>query len=338
MRTAVAVGVVGLGASGLELARVFADLPGAELRWISDTSSEALLRARPQAGTARPSSSYDELLADDALDAIVVATPQGARYEVARRALEAGKHVLVLPPLALTGVDADDLVERAERRGLRLMAGHVLLFHPGVRRLKDLLDRGEAGDVYYLSGRRVGPQPAAHGVNVLWELGPHDVATVLHLLGDQPVDVRAVGDAYVQPGAADVVAASLSFATGIRVHLLLSRLEAFRTRQLIVVGSRRTIVLDEDDAQRTLCVHDGDPEGEVVSPRLPPEEPLRAECEHFLAAVRSSARLPFGPREGAAVVNVLEALQRSLERGGKRQPVGSGELLPGVVRLPSRRG
>ena len=281
--------------------------------------------------------SFEDLLTDEGLDAVVVATPPSTHADLARQAVAAAKHVFVETPLALTGEDADELVRWADRSGRLLMVGHVLLFHPAVKRLKDLIDRGELGDLYCVSAERLGPPPARPEGNVLWDLGPRDLSAILYLLGDQPIEVSAGGDAYLQPGRADIVSASLAFATGIRADLRLSWLEPVRTRRLTVVGSRRTAVIDERDRERPLSVYDRDPRGELVSPRLETVEPLRAECERFVAAIRSSKELVAGGREGAAVVNVLEALQRSLDRG-ERQPVGATELAPGVIRLPARQG
>jgi predicted dehydrogenase len=336
VRAPVSIGVAGLGPWGSRLARVLDDLPGAELHWICDSSSATLLQAKGRVRSLSSTTSFDDLLADEGLDAVVIATPPGTHAELARRAVEADKHVFVETPLALAGADADELVRGAERSGRRLMVGHVLLFHPAVRRLKELLDDGELGDVYYVSADRLGPPPSGRESNVLWDLGAHDVSAILYLLGDQPVEVSAAGDAYLQPGVTDVISASLTFATGIRAHARLSWLEPLRTRRLTVVGSRRTAVFDDTDRDRPLTVHDGKPQGEIVSPRLPTEDPLRAECERFVAAIRSSQEVVAGGREGAAVVNVLEAIQRSLERDGERQAVGVVEFQRSVIRLPVR--
>jgi predicted dehydrogenase len=336
VRTPVSVGVVGLGAWGWNLVRVFEELPGADLRWICDRSLAAARKSKARVRVARATARVDDLLADEALDAVVLATPPSTHYDLARRAVEAGKHVLVESPLALGGEDADDLVRRAEASGRHVMAGHVLLFHPAVRRLKEIVAQGRLGEVYYLTSQRLGPPRSRREEDALWELGPHDVSVVLDLLGDEPVEVSAQGDAYGQPGALDVVLASLTFATGIRAHIHLSWLEAQRTRRLTVVGSERTAILDDAEPERKLTLWQRDPLGDVVSPRLAPEEPLHAECEHFLAAVRSRAEPVAGVREAAAVVNVLEALQRSLERDGASQVVRGAQSAPDVIPFPAR--
>ena len=336
MRAPVSVGVAGLGPWGSRLARVFDDLPGADLRWICDSSSATVLRAKPGVRPLWSTTSFDDLLRDEGLDAIVIATPPSTHAELAGRAVAAGKHAFVETPLAVRGSDADDLARRAERSGRRLMAGHVLLFHPAVRRLRELVEHGELGDVYYVWADRLGPAPSGRESNVLWDLGAHDVSAILYLLGDQPVEVGATGDAYLQPGVIDVLSASLTFATGIRAHVRLSWLEAQWARRLTIVGSRRTAVFDDTDRSCPLTVHDSHPEGEVVSPRLPADDPLQAECEQFVAAIRSSQEVVAGGREGAAVVNVLEAMQRSVQCGGEPQAIGAVELERDVIRLPVR--
>ena len=348
MRTPVTVGVVGLGDWGPLLVRMFDELPTAELRWLCDESPAALVRLQARFPSARTTVEIDELLADEALDAVVIATPPATHYKLACRAIDAEKHVFVETPLALTGAQAGDLVERATRRGRRLMAGHVLLFHPAVQRLKELLDSGRLGDVYYVLGNRLGLGDARHGESVIWDLGPHDVAAVLFLLGDEPIEVSARGGSYGEAGVVDAAFCSLMFATGIQAHLSLSWLEPQRTRRLRVVGSAGMALFDDLELERKLTVcerraatsgsralpHEAHGvAGDLVSVRLPAVEPLRLECEHFLAVVRSTAEMIAGARESACVVNVLEALQRSLDRNGEPEEVGGATSSSNVVPL-----
>ena len=336
MRTPVSVGIVGLGAWGPRLVRVFGELAAADVRWVCDLSLAAASRVAQTTRRARPCTDVEVLLADETLDAVVLATPPSTHYALARRAVEAGKHVFVEAPLALEGEQADELVRLAEWRGRRLVTGHVLLFHPAVAALEASLAKGELGDVYYLWSQRLGPARSRRDGSVLWDFAAHDVSLASHLLGDEPVEVAAHGDAFAQPGVTDAVTATLTFATGIKAHLHLSRLEATPTRRFAVVGSRRTAVFDDVEVERKLTLYDRDPGGAVVSPRLAAEEPLRRECEAFLQAVRAPGAADPGAREAAAVVSALEALQRSLDRDGAAQQVGDSTLAPGVVRLPVR--
>lgn len=336
MRTPVSVGVVGLGAWGPRLVRVLGELPAADVRWVCDLSLAAAARVAESTRRARPCADVDLLLADETLDALVLATPPSTHYLLVRHAVEAGKHVFVEAPLTLDGEQADELVRLAESRGRHVMTGHVLLHHPAVAALKSLLDGAALGDVYYLWSQRLGPARSRRDGSVLWDLGPHDVSLASHLLGDEPVEVAARGDSFAQPGVTDAVTATLTFATGIRAQLHLSRLEATRTRRLAVVGSSRTAVFDDVEPERKLTLYDRDPGGDVISPKVAADEPLRLECEAFLQAVRSPGAANPGAREAAAVVNVLEALQRSLDRGGAVQQVGASTLEPGVIRFPVR--
>jgi predicted dehydrogenase len=337
VRTQVSVGVVGLGYWGPNLARAFADLPEAELRWLCDQSPEAQLKFRMRYPGVKVTPDLDDLLADETLDAVAIATPAITHYELASRAIDAGKHVLVEKPLALRGDHADDLVRRAARADRRLMVGHVLLFHPAVKLLKSFVDRGDLGELFYLYGNRQNLGKVRRDENALWSLGAHDISVMLHLLGDQPVTASAHGDSYVQPGVEDVVFCYLHFATGINAHLHLSWLDPHKMRRLTAVGSERMAVFDDMELERKLTIYDKSVAsrrtetfgeyihasfGDIVSPRVPNDEPLRKECEHFIASIRSSVETVAGAPEGAAVVHVLEALQRSLDAGGAPQPVG----------------
>ena len=213
MRTRLSLGVVGLGEWGLRVARTIADLPRAELAWLCDRDPNVLHRVSDRHPAARSTARVDDLLGDDALDAVVVATPSASRPEIAGRALEADKHVLVREPIALTGAGADDLVAQAEQRRRHLAAAGGLVQDAAVRGLGTLLERGDLGEVYYLTVRR--QQPGGDGRDVLWDAAATDVSLVLALLRDTPVEVSAVGEAYVEAAVRDVVCCHLRFATGI---------------------------------------------------------------------------------------------------------------------------
>jgi predicted dehydrogenase len=351
MRTPVSVGVVGLGYWGPNLVRAFDELPEAELRWLCDLNEETRLQLGARYPEARLTGSLDDLLNDETLDAVVIATPVATHYEVARKALEAEKHVFVEKPIATSSVEAEKLARLADRRDRRLMVGHVLLFHPAVARLKELIDRGDLGDVYYLYCNRQNLGKVRRDENALWSLGAHDVSVILHLLGDEPIEAAAWGESYVQPGIADVVFGYLRFATGIGAHLHLSWLDPHKMRKLTAVGSKRMAVFDDMEVERKLTIYDKSASprpsdtfgeyvqvrfGDIISPRVGNEEPLRLECEHFIAAIRSGGAPVAGGREGAAVVSVLETLQRSLNRSGLgvRLPVADARRPSVVIPLP----
>jgi predicted dehydrogenase len=336
MRTPIAVGVVGLGRRGPLLAHAFDGLPQAKLSWLCDHSPRAQLRMRPAYPQARFTSDLDDLLNDESLDAVVLATPAGSHYELARRVLDADKHVLVERPLALRSDHAKELVRRAERGGQRLLVANPLVFHPAVRRLKELVDLGHLGDLYYLYGEHHEPGDARDREPALWSLGASSISIVLHLLADEPVAAVAHGGSYLEPGITDVVSCHLTFATGIRAQVHLSLLEPGRSCRLTLVGSRGTATFDDGEPEHKLSVHDRN--GEIVLPRLSSQGALHLQCAHFLAAIRSGTDLVSGGLEGLALVTVLEALERSLGTNGMPMAEAAPDPAWGapVVRLPVR--
>jgi predicted dehydrogenase len=320
----VRVGVVGLGYWGPNLARNFDRLPDAELRWLCDSSEEARSRWASAFPGARATGDLEEMLAD--VDAVAIATPVPTHAGLAQRVLEAGRHCFVEKPLAQSVADAERVVAAARESGRVLMVGHLLEYHPGVDRLRGLIADGELGDVRYLYSQRLNLGQLRSDENALWSLGAHDVSVILALAGEEPVDCRAVGESYVRPGVEDVVFAYLRFPSGLAAHMHLSWLDPHKERRLTVVGSKRMATFDDMELERKLTVYDkGFDEdwssygeyimrsGDVFSPRIPNEEPLRIECRHFLDRVRDGAPARSGPEAGLRVVRVLEELQRSLE-------------------------
>ena len=348
MRTPVTVGVLGLGATGLRIARVFDELPQADLRSLCDTRVEAQLRARRPFPTVRTTSSLDDLLGDEDLDAVVIAAPIGIRAELARRALEAEKHVFTERPLALNGEDADRLVQLAEKADRRLHVEDACLFDPALRKLRELVELERLGEIFYVTATCTDVSDLLHhSESVVWNLGGHAVALLLFLLGDEPVEVSARGDAFVSTHSPDVAFCHLRFATGIVAHLQLSRLDRCRQSRVTVVGSTRMAVYDELDPDGALQIDetriladDGVIRvrvGDVVTTRATPEDPMRLQCEHFAAAVRAP-RDPASAYRAATVVNTLEALTRSLDEVGAPTVVrGALRRDARVVHLASRR-
>ena len=218
----VRLGVVGLGYWGPNLARNFDRLPGTKLAWLCDESEEALERWGPSFPSARTSVDVEELLQDDSLDAVVVATPVPTHADLARRVLAAGKHCFVEKPMAQSTEEAESLVEAARRSGRVLMVGHLLEYHPGVEKLKALLDEGELGDVRYVYSHRLNLGQLRRDENALWSLGAHDVSVLLRLAGEEPYECRAIGESYMRAGVEDVVFCYLRFPSGLAAHMHLS--------------------------------------------------------------------------------------------------------------------
>jgi predicted dehydrogenase len=329
------IGVVGLGYWGPNLARNFAALPDCQLAWCCDASPEARARLEPQFPGTRFAEDLGQLLADPALDAIAVATPVPAHAEIAIRVLEAGKHCFVEKPLAQSVADAERVVAAAQRSGRILMVGHLLEYHPGVRKLKELADSGELGErIYYIYGNRLNLGKLRADENALWSLGAHDVSVVLALAGEEPREVAAHGESYVREGIEDVVFCFLRFPSGLSAHLHLSWLDPHKERRFTVVGSQRMATFDDMAVEGKLTIYDkGFDEdsrtygeyitrtGDIFVPRIPNVEPLRVECEHFVQCVRTGAEPRSDGASGLRVVRVLEQLQHSLEASARETGV-----------------
>jgi predicted dehydrogenase len=308
------VGIAGLGQWGSNLARNFHEL--ARLAWVCDLSEERRAAATPRYPSARATGDFDELLADEAVEAVVVATPVPTHASLARRALAAGKHVFVEKPMALGADEAEELVALAAERGLVLMPGHLLLYHPAVVKLKELVDSGTLGDVLYVYGNRQNLGTIRPDENALWSLGAHDLSVILYLLDEEPSELWARGESFLKPGVEDVVFCYLRFPSGKTAHMHLSWLDPHKMRRMTVVGRDRKVTVYDSAAEPALGTYGewSTRVGDVHSPRVANAEPLRLECEHFLALVRGEGEPLAAARAGLAVVRSLEQLQASLER------------------------
>jgi predicted dehydrogenase len=328
----VRVGVVGLGYWGPNLARNVDLVSGAELAWCCDARDELREKLAATHPRARFTAHIEDLLADEALDAIVLATPVPTHAALAVRVLEAGKHCFVEKPLAQSAADAELAVAAARASGRLLMVGHLLEYHPGVRKLKEIADSGELGDIHYIYSNRLNLGQLRADENALWSLGAHDISVILHLAGEDPFAVSAHGESYMRPGIEDVVFAFLRFPSGLAAHLHLSWLDPHKERRFTVVGSQRMATFDDMDLERKVTVYDKGFDqsassygeyitraGDIYSPRISNAEPLRLEIEHFVDCVRSGRTPRSDGESGLRVVRVLERLQAELERS-RRAP------------------
>lgn len=317
------VGVVGLGYWGPNLARNFDDL--AQLTWLCDESAERLAEFSTRYPQARPTASFSEMLDDPELDAVVIATPVPSHYELARQALQAGKHVLVEKPPAMRAAEMDELVELAAKQNRVLMPGHLLLYHPGVQKLKDLIDGGELGDVLCIYGNRQNLGIIRDNENALWSLGVHDLSVILYLLDEEPEVALAHGRDFLTEGVEDVVFCYLRFPSGKIAHMHLSWLDPHKMRRLTVVGRDKMAVFDDMELERKVTIYDKAPwkraetygewqtrSGDIFIPKIQTSEPLRLECEHFLRLCNGEGDPGKVAHDGAMVVRALEMLTDSL--------------------------
>jgi predicted dehydrogenase len=321
----ITVGQAGLGPWGGNLARNFNELAG--LKWICDLDGDRLDELSSRLPRTRFTTRFEDLLEDPEVEAVVIATPVITHARLAEQALRAGKHVFVEKPMALTAADAEALVDLAAERSRVLMPGHLLLYHPGVRKLKELVDSGELGEVLYVYGNRQNLGQIRTDESALWSLGVHDLSVILHLLGEEPSEVWARGESFLKEGVEDVVFCYLRFPSGKVAHMHLSWLDPHKMRRMTVVGAQRMAVFDDMELERKVTVYDKAAEqplgtygewrtraGDIHSPRIANDEPLRLECDHFLSLVAGEGDRLQAARDGVAVVRVLEQLQQSLER------------------------
>jgi len=332
-RNRLRLGVIGFGYWGPNLARNISERTDMELIGIADTSASRLAVARQAYPWVRLSESAADLLRAPDIDAIVIATPPEAHCELAVEALERGKHVLVEKPLATSSADSLRMIEAAERCGRTLLVDHTFLFTPAVRRIKQYIDNGDLGDIYYFDSTRINLGLFQTNSNVVWDLGPHDVAILLHLLGQQARTVSAIGASHLDAGLENIAYLSLKFDSGVLAHLHLNWLAPVKIRKTIIGGSKKMIVYDDMEPSDKLKLFDSGADrvvtkedayrayveyrtGDILIPRLEKTEALASECGHFVQVASGSAASISDGRLGLEVVRVLEAAQQSIRLNG----------------------
>ena len=336
----VSVAVVGVGGWGKNLARNYSQIPDARLRYLCDLDDSKLAAMQQQFRSEKTTTKFDDLTSDPQLDAIVIATNGPTHFDLCKRALLAGKDVYVEKPFVLSAAEAREIVSLAEDQQRVLMVGHLLEYHPVVRKLKEMVDSGDLGEIRYVYSQRLNLGTVRVDENALWNFAPHDISVILYLLGISPTDVSARGQCYLQSGVEDVVFLSLNFDNKKMGHVHVSWLDPHKTRRLTIVGSKRMAVFDDLEPNEKLKIYDKGAEvntdydtfaeyvglrfGDITVPYIRVGEPLRLECEHFLDCVRSRSTPVSDGHDGLRVVSVLEAANRSLERNG--EPVKIGDL------------
>ena len=338
-------GVVGCGYWGPNLVRNLRQAQNCDLKVVCDASEARLnhmRRLNPEVAATRR---FEDLLEDTQLDAIAIATPVRFHYEMAKAALSVGKHVFIEKPIARTEIEAQELVSLAERQGLVLMVGHTFLFSPAVRRMKEIIDAGDIGQVQYISARRLNLGLFQKDINVAWDLAPHDISILLYLLEELPMSVSCQGNSHVSRGIEDVTMMYLNFRKNRCAFVHNSWLDPKKVRQMTVVGSQRMIVYDDTEPLEKLKIYDARVEvpphydsfaeftysyhyGDAYVPYIKQDEPLKLECQHFIDCIRTGAEPVTSGRLGLDVVRILEAADESLKQRGVS--VDLSELVPAL--------
>jgi predicted dehydrogenase len=347
------LGQLGCGYWGPNLLRKFSRQPDCDVKWVAEPSAERRNYVSQYYSRASVTPEWREVVEDPEVDAVVVATPAASHFQLVRAALLASKHVFVEKPLALSIEEADELIKIAAAGQRILMVGHTFLYNAAVNYAKEILDRGELGDLHYVYSQRLNLGQVRSDVNVWWNLAPHDVSILLYLMdGVMPVSIDVQGMSYIQPGIEDVVFATLAWANGVAAHIHVSWLDPGRARKMTLVGSRKMVVYDDTADDKIAVIDKGidrvpragermdydqpnyhlrQRAGDTWLPMIDVPEPLRVEAAHFLACIRTGRTPTTGPAHARSVVAVLEAGQRSL-KGRRSSPVEALELnSPGLA-------
>jgi predicted dehydrogenase len=333
MTRKIKVGVVGCGYWGPNLIRNFRSLPECQLKIMCDLSQRRLTHLKTLYPEVRSAMDYDHMLNGIGLDAVVIATAVKSHYPMAKASLLAGKHTFIEKPMASSSEQCEELIEIAHKKGLVLMVGHTFLYSPAVRKIKDIVNSGDIGDIRYICSRRLNLGLFQNDLNVAWDLAPHDISIILSIIGEQPVTVNCCGSAHINQGVEDVTTMCLGFTRQRTAIIHSSWLDPRKVREMTIVGSKRMVVYDDVSPLEKIRIFDARVEspphydtfaefqyayhyGDMYVPYLKQEEPLKTECQHFLDCIRNSTTPLTDGNQGLELVRILEASTRSLEKGG----------------------
>jgi len=343
------IAVVGGGYWGKNLMRNVHGL-GA-LRTICDVNKKAIDEFAKSYPGINLTIEFEEVLADGEVKGVVISSPATLHYSMVKKALEAGKDVFVEKPLALTGKEGQELVEIAKSKDKILMTGHLLEYHPAIVKLKELVDKGELGEINYIYSNRLNLGKIRTEENILWSFAPHDISVILLLLGKMPIEVSSFGESYISPGVADTANTNLKFKGSAKAHIFVSWLHPFKEQKLVVIGSKKMAVYDGTAAENQLLLYDYDIKwnGETPVPEkkgsvnidFGTDEPLKLECQHFIDCVSEHKNPRTDGDSAMRVLRVLEACQKSMEQGGKAMTLNDNNYFvhpTGIVEEPSSIG
>jgi predicted dehydrogenase len=334
MRGQVGIAVIGCGYWGINYIRVFNELPHARVVAVCDARPERLQEVGQRFPGIQLATNIEEILGSHEVDAVIICTPATTHYHVACQCLLAGKHILVEKPITTTVAEADKLIDLAASTGQTLMVGHTFIYNPAIAKIKEYLDGTEMGQLYYLYARRTNIGPVRYDVNAVWDLAPHDISIFNYLLDSTPEWVSAVGARVLRNRREDVGFISLSYRAGVVGHVHVSWADAYKVREVVVVGSNKRIVFNDFNSservrvfnkgiaiaeseastygEHQLLMRDGD----IISPKIDVSEPLKNQCSHFLQCVTQGVRPLTDGWAGRNVIQVMEAIDRSIKCNG----------------------
>jgi predicted dehydrogenase len=343
------IGIIGCGYWGPNLVRNFNSLDGVRVKVICDMNRERLDHMKKLYPEVSITSDMNDVMNDSSIIAVVIATPVSTHYDFAKMSLQAGKHTFIEKPMASSSEQCRELIKLAEQNSLILMIGHVFVYTPPVRKIKDIIDSGEIGAVFYISTRRLNLGLFQKDINVAWDLAPHDISIVLFLLGEKPISVNCQGEAHINPKIEDITNISLNFKDNKFATIQSSWIDPRKIREITVVGSKKMIVYDDTEPLEKIKIYDKAVKvpphydtfaefqysyhyGDINIPYLKQIEPLRAECQDFIDSIISGKKpLACGER-GMEVVEILEAASLSLEKYGEAVMLNTEDINAKIFR------
>ena len=341
MNKQIKIGVVGCGYWGPNLIRNFRSLPECSMKVMCDLSEDRLKHLRSVYPDVVGETRFEQLVNDANLDAIIVATAVKLHFPMAKASLLAGKHTLIEKPMAFSTSECEELIAIARKQGVVLMVGHTFLYSAPVRKIKEIVDRGDLGEIRYIAARRLNLGLFQKDINVAWDLAPHDISIIQYIMQEQPHSINCRGAAHITPGIEDVTSMSLQFTKDRSAMIHISWLDPRKIRDMTIVGSKRMIVYDDVAPQEKIKIYDVRVDrpphydtfaefqyayhyGDMYSPYIKQDEPLKTECQHFLSCIRDKVTPLTSGSKGLEVVQILEASSASLQKDGAPVDLSAG--------------
>jgi predicted dehydrogenase len=329
------VAVVGCGYWGPNLIRNFSALPECRVKYVCDLDAKRLAHMKRLYPAVETTREFDTLMGDKELDAVAIATPVHLHFDLAKKSLSAGKHTFIEKPMTQTSAQSNELIQIAAKKKLTLMVGHTFIYSAPVRRIREIISSGEIGEIQYVSSRRLNLGLFQKDINVAWDLAPHDIAIILYLLGKPPESVNCQGKAHINKDIEDVTNMSLNFENGGFATIHSSWLDPNKIREMVIVGSKRMIVYNDNEPLEKIKIYDKRVEapphydtfaefqysyhyGDMIAPYIKQTEPLKVETQHFLDCIQTGKTPESSGMDGLRVIQILEASSRSLKNGGAK--------------------